>query len=119
MNASLYDTTVDRWLSGNPTGDDFTLADFAVLHDAARTDERIDADEVTAIAYDLFGGAIYYAAAWSCPTCRGARTVATPHPVTAHLHENDPRNFDDVDAPCPTCCIGAPSVTYAGAAVAA
>ncbi len=105
--------TVSRWLAGNPTGDEFTLADFAALHDAARTDPRIDADEVTAIAYALFGGAIYYAAPWSCPTCHGARTVAMPHPATAHLHAHDTRRMDDIDDDCPTCCDGY-AAEYAG-----
>lgn len=105
--------TVSRWLAGNPTADEFTLAEYAALVDAARTDPRIDADEVTAIAYAEFGGAIYYAAPWSCPTCHGARTVAMPHPATAHLHAHDPRRMDDVDDDCPTCCDGY-AAEYAG-----
>ncbi len=104
---------IARWIDGNPTGDEFALTDFAALHDAARTDPRIDADEVTAIAYALFGGAIYYAAPWSCPTCHGARTVAMPHPATAHLHAHDTRRMDDIDDDCPTCCDGY-AAEYAG-----
>lgn len=108
MNAQFTTTApdaaiIEAWVTDDPTAPEFTIADYAVLHDAARTDARIDADIVTEIAYALFGGAIYYAAPWSCPTCRGARTVREPHPATAHLHEHDPRNLDDIDAPCPTC----------------
>lgn len=119
MNAQFTTTApaavlVEAWITDDPAGPEFTIADYAAIFDAAYTDPRIDADEVLAIAYGLYGGAIYYAAPWSCPECRGARTVRAPHPATAHLHEHDPRNQEDVDAPCPTCC-NYNSVTYAPA----
>lgn len=93
----------DRWAAGNPTGAGFSLADYVALIDESRTDPRIDADEVLDIAADEFGHAVYAAAPWACPTCGGRLWVSAPDPRTSHLHPHDPRNFDDLELPCPTC----------------
>lgn len=94
-------SAVRRWMAFNPTGEEFTAADFGALLDAARTDPRIDADEVLSIGVECYGPALYSEAPWACPLCRGCGYV--PHRRTSHLHPHDPNNADVIDAPCPEC----------------
>lgn len=101
LGAAHVHDPVAAWLAGEDHN--YTEADYGAIIDAAKTDARIDADEVLALAVDVYGRAFYTVRPDLCRTCGGDKVVEVER-VYGGWGSWDGPQLDYVESACPTCC---------------